>query len=495
MPKVQISKREVLEVKADALIVFLFPEQSAEPLLPGGAGKRLGRALAVRRFKAGVGDADVVDIEGPKGALRVVAAGLGKPEEVSAESLHASAAAGMRAAQELAARSIAVLLPPAAGTLEDDRARSRATLEGLLVGTYRFERYKTDEKKLTVQPAKIVLLAGDAAGAAKKVLPGALAVAAANAVARDLVNEPAGQLDPVSYAARVRELFRGTGVKVKVLAGKQLETLKMGALLQVAKGSDVPARVVHLIYSPEGKAKRKVAFVGKGVTFDAGGYNIKGTGNIETMKCDMSGSAAVVGALLAASDLALPVEVHGVIGLVENLVSGKAYKPGDILRSRAGKTVEINNTDAEGRLVLADLLDFVKTTIGPEAMIDLATLTGACVVALGERCSGVMTNDDPLRERVLAAARSAGERMWPLPLFDDYIEQLESPVADLKNTGSRWGGALTAGLFLKQFVGEVPWVHLDIAGPAFLEKEHPFWGIGGSGAGVATLIRFLEDLD
>jgi len=204
----------------------------------------------------------------------------------------------------------------------------------------------------------------------------------------------------------------------------------------------------------------------------------------------MSGAAAVLAAVVALARLGAPVEVHGVMGLVENLVSGRAYKPGDVLATRRGKTVEVNNTDAEGRLVLADVLDYVRTRVRPDAIVDVATLTGACVVALGPMASGVMGNDQALIDRVLAAARRSGEKMWPLPLYDEYLDQLKSDVADLKNTGGRWGGALTAGLFLREFVDRTqPWVHLDIAGPAFANADHPFWGKGGTGAAAATLIE------
>ena len=492
MTKVQVSPQDVLDLRTDLDLLFLHQEQPARKVLPGKAGRQLADALARRGFEAEVGKTVAVEVDAGSVRRLVIVAGLGKKEKTDARALHAAAAAGMRAARKCKLATAGVALPAAAGKLRDLESRSQALLEGLLIGSYSFDRYLSRGDQAPPL-RRIVVAAGRHATAVKKSLAPAMALAEGVMLARDLVNEPAGVLDPVSYAARIRRHFRSRGVQVRVFGRSQLEKMKMGALLQVAAGSEVPARVAHLVWRPA-RPKKRVALVGKGVTFDAGGYNLKTTGHIETMKCDMAGSAAVIGAVHAAARLKLPVEVHGVVGLVENLVSGKAYKPGDILHTRSGKTIEINNTDAEGRLVLADILDYAQTTIKPDVMIDLATLTGACVVALGERCSAVFGSDEVLRKDLLAAAQRAGELMWPLPLIEDYFEQLRSPIADCRNTGSRWGGSITAALFLEQFVGQTPWLHLDIAGPAFSEKEDAFWGEGGTGAGVPTLLAFLAGI-
>ncbi len=417
-------------------------------------------------------------------------AGLGPDKGVTPESLRLAAAAAMRAALAARAGSVAVTLPAAAGGL-DARARGLAVLEALALAGYRFDRHITDARRKPAGPRRVVLCAGDEARAVAAVRERAAAVAEASALARDLVNMPPNEMYPESFVAEARRAARGRGVRLEVFDPARLARERMGALLAVARGSVRPPRVLHAAYRPAGRAKARVVFVGKGVTFDSGGYDIKTTDSMGTMKCDMAGAAAAYAATLALARLRAPVEVHAVLGLVENLVSGDAYKPGDVLTTRSGKTVEINNTDAEGRLVLADLLDWSAQRLRPDAMVDLATLTGACVVALGPLSTGVFTPDDALAEALLAAARRAGEKMWRLPMYGEYRDQLKSDVADMTNSGQRWGGAITAALFLQSFVKDgVPWAHLDIAGPAFLSSEHAFWGKGGTGAGVATLVDY-----
>jgi leucyl aminopeptidase len=311
-------------------------------------------------------------------------------------------------------------------------------------------------------------------------------------LARDLVNEPAMTLTPVAMERRARAVARAKGLGIRVLGPAELKREKMGAYLAVAQGSDNPPRLVHLSYKPKGKPRGRVALVGKGLTFDSGGLSLKTNEYMLDMKCDMSGSAAVIGVLSALPALAPRVEVHGLLAMAENMPSARSYRPGDVLVTRSGKTVEVNNTDAEGRLVLADALSYAQK-LKPSAIIDLATLTGACVVGLGPLCTGVMGNDPAMIESVLDAAVTAGEKMWPLPLYEEYLEQLKSEVADMKNTGERYGGALTAGLFLKEFVDErLPWVHLDIAGPAFVDKDQPYAPKGGTGAGVRTVLEYLS---
>ena len=267
------------------------------------------------------------------------------------------------------------------------------------------------------------------------------------------------------------------------------------ALLAVARGSKQPARVVHLRYRPPGKPRARVVLVGKGVTFDSGGLNLKSDDSMLTMKMDMAGAAAVLAAMTTLRSIGCRAEVHGLLGLVENMGGGDAYKPGDILASFSGKTIEVMNTDAEGRLVLCDLLAYAAERLAPSWIVDLATLTGACVVALGAEASGVFTRDEALATAVLAAGERAGEKLWRLPLYDEYLRALQKGPADLRSTGKRWGGAITAALFLCEFVPrDVPWLHVDIAGPAYAEQDLPEAPAGGTGAGVATLIRWLESL-
>jgi leucyl aminopeptidase len=329
---------------------------------------------------------------------------------------------------------------------------------------------------------------GWATASAENIQRGEVLAAGVN-LARRLVNEPSGDIYPESFANQAVSVAEGCGLAIEVWDRARLEAERCGSLLAVGKGSDREPRLVILKYNggPEGAAP--LAFVGKGVTFDSGGLSIKPNDGMKTMKCDMAGAAAVVAAMQTIAQLRLPVNVVGLCGLVENMLGGSAYKLGDVLRSRNGKTIEVLNTDAEGRLVLADVLD-VALQFQPAKIVDLATLTGACVVALGTDIAGLMANDQAWGDEVRAAGEAAGEPLWPLPMFPEFSDQIRSEVADIKNTGDgRWGGAITAAKFLEEFVGGKPWVHLDIAGPAFLDSPKPWQDAGGTGFGVRTLVE------
>ncbi|HVV51270.1 MAG TPA: leucyl aminopeptidase, partial [Polyangia bacterium] len=304
------------------------------------------------------------------------------------------------------------------------------------------------------------------------------------------VNEPAGVLTPSRLAALATGWAEKAGLSVEVLDRAACAELGMGLFLAVAQGSTEEPRFIHLGWTPPG-ARRRVVLVGKGVTFDSGGLSLKTNDGMLDMKTDMAGAAAVLAATIAAAEEKLPVEVHALCACTENMPSGNSYKLGDVIRSLNGKTVEINNTDAEGRLTLADAITF-GLRLRPDALLDFATLTGACMVALGPHIAGVMSNDDALAGAFLATAQQAGEEMWRMPLPPRLAEQLKSEIADLKNTGERWGGALTAGLFLKEFVGETPWVHVDIAGPSSAGKEYGHVAKGGTGFAVASILNHLR---
>jgi len=316
-------------------------------------------------------------------------------------------------------------------------------------------------------------------------------IAQAVAWARDLVNEPAAGKSPDAIAKLARTLARANGVTIKVMAGEQLVRERLGGVLGVGQGSERPPRFVRLAYEPKG-ARATVAFVGKGVVFDSGGLSLKTAGGMETMKTDMSGGAAVIAAMSALRDLEVKTRVIGFVPLVENMPSGTAMRPGDVLRMRNGKTVEVLNTDAEGRLILADALS-IASEEKPDAIVDLATLTGACVVALGEKVAGLMGGDDSWIEQVRAAADRAGEPVWHLPLPAEYRKLIDSEIADIKNiSGAGGGGALTAGLFLREFSGDVPWAHIDIAGPARAAADDGYVTRGGTGFGVRTLVELAR---
>jgi leucyl aminopeptidase len=330
----------------------------------------------------------------------------------------------------------------------------------------------------------------DLAAAREGVRVGEL-TAEATAFARDLINEPANSVTATVLAEEAEKIAKAGGLRVRVYDRAACEKMGMGAFMGVNRGSQEPPRFIHLTYTPKGHSRRRVTLIGKGITFDSGGLDLKPPDAMERMKGDMSGAAAVLGVMKVLPRLGPPVEVHGLVAATDNMPSGSAIKPGDILRAMNGKTIEVNNTDAEGRLTLADAMGYANKEIRPEEMVDIATLTGACSIALGSLCGAAMTNAPDLQSRVLAAGEVAGERLWPLPLIDEYRDGLKSEVADMKNTGPRPGGAITAGLFLREFAGDTPWVHLDIAGAAFTDKDLPYASKGGVGFGTRTLLAYV----
>lgn len=311
-------------------------------------------------------------------------------------------------------------------------------------------------------------------------------------LSRELVTRPASDIYPESFADRAETMASESGLQIEVWDQARLEKEKCGSLLAVARGSSREPRLVIMKHNGGETSQKPIALVGKGVTFDSGGLSLKPSESMKEMKCDMAGAATVVGAMNAIAKLNLPVNVVGLVGLVENMVSGDSYKLGDVLTARSGKTIEVLNTDAEGRLVLADVLD-VAIEMGPTHVIDLATLTGACLVALGMDVAGMMSNDDEFCQQLVGMATEIGEPAWQLPMFKEFGEQIKSEVADIKNVGNgRWGGAITAAKFLEEFVGETPWVHIDIAGPAYFDSAKPWLDGGGSGAFVRTLVEFAR---
>src|SRR6185503_4895910 len=310
--------------------------------------------------------------------------------------------------------------------------------------------------------------------------------------ARDLINEPAAVITPTALAADAQSIAKKHkgSLSVTVLDAKKCEELGMGMFLAVGKGSDQEPRFIHMTYKPAKKSKKKICFIGKGITFDSGGYSLKPSQAMEDMKVDMSGAAAVISAMDAIATLGSEMEIHAIAACCENLVSGRAYKLGDVLKSMDGTTVEINNTDAEGRLTLGDAITYARDKIKPDELFDFATLTGACMIALGPYTAGVMSDHEGLVKSWLATAEKTGEDMWRLPLNSRLREQLKSPIADMRNTGDRYGGAITAGLFLKTFAKDTPWVHVDIAGPASTTGPRPSQPKGGTGFAVATIVEY-----
>jgi leucyl aminopeptidase len=445
---------------------------------------RLLARLDADGFAAGAAEATTVAGLGGDDRV-VVAVGVGPRADVGPAVLRRAAAAAVRAARSRA--SLALVLLDAAPAGSDVAACAQALAEGARLGAYRFTRFKSSPEDATL--TSVVVVGDEAAG------PGierGVAVAEGVALARDLINTPPGDLAPVAFAAVAEDVASRGGLAVEVVDEEAAADLALGGLLGVGRGSDNPPRMVKLTWTPDGAARGKVALVGKGITFDSGGLSLKSGEGMMGMKTDMSGAAAVLGAMSVLPVVRPDVEVVAWLCLAENMPSGRATRPGDVLTIRNGTTVEVLNTDAEGRLVLADGLSLA-VEAGVDAIVDLATLTGACIVALGPEVAGLMGNDETWSGQVSEAAARADEEVWPLPLPPSYRRMLDSDVADIKNIGGKYAGALTAGLFLQEFVGTTPWVHLDIAGPSNAEEDRPLVPKGGTGFGVRTLVELLEN--
>jgi leucyl aminopeptidase len=494
-----------LSTEADLLVVCTYGDPTKDSLfqlVDQGLGGHLGERAQAEEFSGRPGQVLFTDRQGAGRARALCVVGAGDMNSFDASRVRDLAANGVRVARRIGASRVVMALPPVASR-HADRALQLA-IEGAMLGSYRFNKYRAEESK-RADPVKTVLLTFDRGrGGGKRgkqtashgrelkaAIQRARVVAEAVCHARDLINEPAAVMTPTRMAEEARGVAKKHDLTLKVLGPKECEKLGMGMFLAVGQGSEEESRFIHLTYTPSKKPKRRIAIIGKGVTFDSGGYSLKPSQAMEDMKIDMSGAAAVIASMAAIAQIGSAFEVHAIAACCENLVSGRAYKLGDVLRSMDGTTVEINNTDAEGRLTLGDAITYARTKIEPDQMIDLATLTGACHIALGPFVAGVMSDDDALAESWLAAAAAAGEDMWRLPLHWRLREQLKSPIADLRNTGDRYGGALTAGLFLKHFARDTPWLHVDIAGPASNAREFGAVPRGGTGFAVATLVEFL----
>jgi leucyl aminopeptidase len=454
------------------------------------AGGQLARAFGVADFTGKL--AAHVEVLAPHeiGCDRLVAVGAGKPDALDRRAWSRIGGAAFAAARK--ARDIHVLaeIDDLAPAPEDVAALAF----GMILNSYAFDRYKTKKDAAAKDadgPVKITILCANPA-AAKRAFAAMQGLADGVLLARDLVNEPANVLGTVEFAARAGEL-EALGVKVEILTEKEMRKLKMGALLGVAQGSVRPPRLVVMRWDG-GKPKDKPAvFVGKGVVFDTGGISIKPAGGMEDMKGDMGGAAAVTGLMHALAARKAKANVIGVIGLVENMPDGNAQRPGDIVASMSGQTIEVINTDAEGRLVLADALWYANERFSPRFIVDLATLTGAIIVALGNEHAGLFTNDDALAEQLLAAGRDTGEKLWRMPLAPEYDKMIDSKNADMKNTGGRYAGSITAAQFLQRFVKDTPWAHLDVAGTAMGSPSSETSQSWASGFGVQLLDRLVRD--
>ncbi|MCH8926519.1 MAG: leucyl aminopeptidase [Proteobacteria bacterium] len=473
--------------------------------LDKATGGALGRAIKGSRFTGKKGQ--LLEVLGPPGVgvSRILLAGLGKPgelEDVDLENLGGSVMAQLQAS---GAREVAIMVDAIGQFRRKAPQRAARYGFGALLRSYRFDKYRTKEKPEDKPSlAKVTVMVQNPA-AARRAFDDLEKIAEGVFFTRDLVSEPANIIYPKSLAREARKLGK-LGVKVQVLGTAEMRRLGMGALLGVAQGSDNDPQLVVMRWDgapkgrgakgrgAKGRARGPIAFVGKGVTFDTGGISIKPSAHMEDMKWDMGGAGVVIGLMRALAGRKARVNAVGVCGLVENMPSAKAQRPGDIVTSASGQTIEVINTDAEGRLVLADALWYVQEKFKPRAIIDLATLTGAIIVALGHDHAGLFSNDDRLAERLTAAGKAVGEPVWRMPLGESYDKNIDSDAADMKNVGARGGGAITAAQFLQRFVDKgMPWAHLDIAGVTWESKAKPTAPKGGTGFGVRLLDRLVAD--
>ena len=480
----------IAQIQTDVLVAFGFEKEDVPPSdtlrsLNDANGGWVDEIYQSGEFSGKPFEMAVLHRPSGVAARRVALAGAGKRAKFDAAELRRAAAGAIRTLKGKGARQVAFAIDDA------DRERAAAAVEGVILGQYEPDQLKTDPEKDEKKIESVLLAAGNANvdGAFDR---GRILAEAQN-FARDLANEPANRMTPTALADQARKMAAEVGLDCEVLDRDRMQQLGMGALLGVAQGSEEPPALIILRYKPDKPASSDhLALIGKGVTFDTGGVSIKPSEGMEKMKYDMAGGASVIGAMRAIAQLKPSVTVTGFVPAVENHVGGRAQRPGDIVKTLNGKTVEVLNTDAEGRLILIDTITYAIRQ-GCTHMVDAATLTGAIVVSLGHVYSGGFTNNDDMLARVQAAARAEGERIWHMPLDDDYKENLKSAFADLPNIGPRWGGAITAAYFLKEFTEDKPWVHLDIAGTAWLDEATPYLAKGPSGVPVRTFVRLAED--
>ena len=454
------------------------------PVFEGGAEKRFGAGPLAEAGEITGKFGELTLVHRPEGAAaeRVLFAGAGKAAQFDAAAARKLAGIAVRHLKAKSVKRVAFAF---------DGAHADAVVEGAILANFDPDRYRTANDKKSID--EVAVVAEGAADGVQAAAERGRIVAEAQNLTRELVNEPANRLTPRLLAEAAQKMAAAHGLECEILERPQMEKLGMGALLGVAQGSAEPPALIVIRYRPQAAAKDSahLGLVGKGVTFDTGGISIKPAEGMEKMKYDMGGGAAMIGAMQAIAQLKAPIPVTAFIPAVENMPGSRAQRPGDIVTAMSGKTVEVINTDAEGRLILADALTYARRQ-GCTHLVDAATLTGAIVVALGHVHIGLFANDDAMRDRVLAASRAEGERAWAMPLDEDYKDYLKSAFADLANVGGRWGGAITAAWFLKEFAEDTPWVHLDIAGTAWLDDEKPWLAKGPTGVPVRTLVRLAE---
>jgi len=501
--KLKTQKVDFSECKTDILAVGLFSDSKKLDKQNKELNNRLGgaidRLMKLGDFKAKEGTNAVVYGNNKTGAKRILLLGLGEKKKATLDTVRNAAANAAKTSVELKARTMSLALHNAFGGKFDLSAMGQACGEGTYFGSYRYDEFVTENENGRLGSLKVALIDPDSVKLKKlkQGLSNGTAIGKAQSYARTLANRPANVMTPARIAATAKELARNSqSLSCTVFNEKQMAAKGMGGVLAVGSGSQNKPRFIILKYKPAGKPAGtlpKVALVGKAITFDSGGISIKPSANMDEMKLDKSGGIAVLGAMRALAELAPPVNVLGIIPSAENMPSGTSYRPGDIINTFSGKTVEVQNTDAEGRMILCDAISYaVKQKC--DIIIDIATLTGACVVALGKYMAALMGNDDGLIKDLQKAAETSGEKVWPMPSSDEYAKEMKSKIADLKNIGSRWGGACTAAAFLKQFAGDTKWAHLDIAGVWNFEKATEYTSEGASAFGVRLLTSYVTGM-
>jgi leucyl aminopeptidase len=491
--EVKIKDAGAETVKADLLVVPVFEKQWEEPPLRA-LDRRLKGQLRQRVQKSNFTGADGTSLlystAGALPAAHILLVGLGQEKDSDNHSWRKALARARREAAGLGAQDIALFFTP----LKDPEQRAGAALEGVLLASYRFTKYRSNSTPpVDIRTLTLFRPGLRRSAAFEKGLLLAQHAAAGVFLARDLVNEPPSVATASFLAAQAERSCRGPGLSVEVWGKRKIAAMKLNGLLAVNRGSQDEPRFIVMRYKPPARARKKIALIGKGITFDSGGLSLKPSKSMETMKLDMAGGAAIIATMSRLPYLRPGVEVTGYVPTTDNLPGANAQKPGDVIRYLNGKTIEVLNTDAEGRLILADALALAARQ-QPDYMINIATLTGACMVALGPGVAGLFSNNQQLADRLMNCSESAGEKLWRLPLVKEYREMIKSSVADMKNIGGAHGGAIVAALILQEFVADVPWAHLDIAGPAFAESDQPICPKGGTGFGVRTLLNFISTL-
>ena len=484
---------DIADIKVDAIIVNHFEGQESLDgdiaAIDRALGGAIGQLAVQGDIKGKLNEITLVHSLGKLPAPRVVVTGLGKQQELNSNKIRGAVAETCRWLRARGVKTIATV-PQGAGinNISTEEA-AQAVTEGAILGLYAFRKYitKKDDDFGEIEQLLITCSPEVKPSTEQSIATGRILAEAAN-LARDMVNEPANNMTPTSMAEKARDLAKKYKLEITILEKDKMAELGMGALLGVAQGSHQPPKFIILQYKGKKSDGIDLALVGKGITFDSGGISIKPSEGMAEMKGDMAGGASVMAALTAIAQLKPQLNVTAVIPATENLPGGSALKPGDIVTAMNGKTIEVLNTDAEGRLILSDALCYANK-LGAGQIVDVATLTGACVVALGKTCTGAFTNNQELMNRVIAASKEAGEFTWQMPLCDEYREQLKSDVADIKNIGNRYGGAITGAKFLAEFAGDTPWVHLDIAGPSYSDKEKGYLLKGATGVPVRTLVN------